>query len=100
MTPQEYDTSSSSQPPIPNVGPAQQADSYATSMKPATLPQSSSITPSMAADNDLIEKDWVEAAKRIINDNKQDPYMQSKAMTALRQDYMKKRYGKDIRTAS
>ena len=55
--------------------------------------------PTMAGDSDLIEKEWVEAAKRIIEQNKQDPYSQSRALTALREDYMRKRYGKDIKAA-
>lgn len=54
------------------------------------------LTPGVAADNDLIENEWVDIAKRIITENKDDPYNLSNAITLLRADYMKKRYGKDI----
>lgn len=70
--------------------------------QPATgglVGDSSAAVPITAGDGDLIEKEWVEAAKRIIEDNKQDPYMQSRALTALREDYMRKRYGKEIKAA-
>ena len=58
-----------------------------------------SVIPSNAEDADLIEKPWVLAVKRIINLNRNDPYSQSKAMTLLRKDYMKKRYGETIKNA-
>ena len=54
-------------------------------------------SPSIASDSDLIEKEWVDAAKAIIEDNRDDPYSQSRAMMLLRADYMKKRYGKVIK---
>jgi hypothetical protein len=58
---------------------------------------SQSATPLVADDADLIENEWVEAAKRIIESSKGDPYSQTKEMTMLRADYMKKRYNKDIK---
>jgi hypothetical protein len=55
--------------------------------------------PNVASDSDLIEKEWVAIMKRIILENKDDPYRLSRAITLLRADYMKKRYGKDIKLA-
>jgi hypothetical protein len=62
-------------------------------------PPGSQLTPIIANDNDLIEEEWVAIAKRIIIENKNDPYNLNKAITLLRADYMKKRYNKDIKLA-
>lgn len=56
-------------------------------------------SPVVAADEDLIEKEWVDKAKKIINDNKSDPYKQEEAISNLRYDYINKRYGRDRRAA-
>ncbi len=48
-------------------------------------------------DGDLIEKEWVNRVKHIIASNRNDPYKQSEQLAALRAEYMKKRYGKDIK---
>ncbi len=54
-------------------------------------------TPSVAADDDLIEKEWVEKAKQIVYQNREDPYNQNKQISAVKADYMKKRFNKDIK---
>ncbi|MGH7142023.1 MAG: hypothetical protein ACREF5_00905 [Candidatus Saccharimonadales bacterium] len=54
-------------------------------------------TPQIAGDRDLIENEWVKTAKEIIETHISDPYNQSRAITLLRVDYMKKRYNKDIK---
>lgn len=51
----------------------------------------------MAEDTDLIEKEWVEKAKEIVERTRHDPYLQNREMTKMKADYMKKRYNKDIR---
>lgn len=53
--------------------------------------------PAVAADEDLIEKEWVEKAKKIISDTKHDPYQQERAVRRLQADYLQKRYGKTIK---
>ena len=50
--------------------------------------------PVVAADEDLIEKQWVDSAKRIIKQTNGDPYEQGKAISRLQADYLQKRYGK------
>jgi len=52
--------------------------------------------PSVAADDDLIEKEWVDKAKKIVNDTKNDPHQREKAVNKLQVDYLKKRYGREI----
>lgn len=52
-------------------------------------------TPAVAGDEDLIEKEWVDRAKKIISDTRDDPHQQENAVTALQRDYQKKRYGRE-----
>ncbi len=56
--------------------------------------------PSTAADEDLIEKEWVEKAKKVVAETKHDPYMQEQAVSKLQADYIKKRYGKTVNLPS
>ncbi len=53
-------------------------------------------TPQIADDADLIEKEWVEKAKEIVEKTKENPYLQNKAISEIKADYIKKRYNKDI----
>lgn len=50
--------------------------------------------PAIADDVDLIEKEWVDRAKSIVNEHKHDPYNQEKEVSRLKTDYRQKRYGK------
>lgn len=53
-------------------------------------------TPMVAADEDLIEKEWVDKAKDIITQTKDDPYARTAQVNALQRDYLQKRYGKVV----
>lgn len=55
--------------------------------------------PLLAADEDLIEKEWVDKAKKIILETKDDPYAREAAVTRLQADYLRKRYGKELGSA-
>lgn len=57
---------------------------------------SSSASPATAGNDDLIEKEWVDKAKRIIADTREDPYGREKAVGALKIDYRQKRYGEEL----
>lgn len=48
-------------------------------------------------DNDLIEKEWVNKAKQIVERTRDDPYKQSEELTVVKVDYMKKRYNKTLK---
>ncbi|MEI6228600.1 MAG: hypothetical protein WCP11_01065 [Candidatus Saccharibacteria bacterium] len=54
--------------------------------------------PLIAADDDLIEKEWVDKAKKIVTETQNDPYNREEQITKLQVDYLKKRYGKEIKT--
>lgn len=63
-------------------------------------PMSDESTPPTAADEDLIEKEWVERAKKVVAATKHDPYLQGKEVSKLQADYLKKRYGKTVNIPS
>lgn len=54
------------------------------------------VGPTIAADDDLIEKEWVDKAKKIITETRDDPYRREQEVSRLQADYLKKRYGKEL----
>lgn len=60
-------------------------------------PQIADDTPSVAADDDVIEKEWVEKAKKVIAETRHDPFLQEQAVSRLQADYLQKRYGKSVK---
>ena len=81
-----------SAPLPPPINPAQ----YATSGQPP-VGTPAATTPAVADDLDLIEKEWVEKAKAIVAETRNDPRRQNDQMNRFKADYMKKRYNKDIK---
>ena len=53
-------------------------------------------SPAVANDDDLIEKEWVDKAKQIISQTRDDPHKREQQVGALQRDYLKKRYGKEL----
>ncbi|HET6863921.1 MAG TPA: hypothetical protein VFH37_01850 [Candidatus Saccharimonadales bacterium] len=49
-------------------------------------------------DSDHIEPEWVDKAKAVIAQTKNDPYQQKNEMSKVKADYIRKRFGKDIKT--
>lgn len=52
--------------------------------------------PLTAGDDEVMEKVWVDKAKKIINDTKGDPYRREYEVGKLQADYIEKRYGKKL----
>lgn len=52
--------------------------------------------PLVADDVDLIEKEWVDRAKKIITETKEDPHKREQEVGKLQADYLRKRYGKEL----
>jgi len=52
--------------------------------------------PIVAADDDLIEKEWVEKAKKIVAETRNNPHQRDEAVNNLQVDYIKKRYGREL----
>ena len=70
---------------------------------PATMPQlktDDTAGPTIASDDDLIEKEWVDKAKKIIADTQNDPYRREQEVSKLQVDYLRKRYGKELGTSN
>ena len=90
-------------PSEPVIIPASPAQPFlpapAQSQNPA-LTQPQVGNPLVAGDDDLIEKEWVDKAKKIIQQTRSDPYTQEKEVSKLQADYIKKRYGKDVKLAN
>ncbi len=61
---------------------------------PATSDVTSTANPVVAADQDVIEKEWVDKAKKIITETKDDPHARTAKVNDLQKDYLQKRYGK------
>jgi hypothetical protein len=57
----------------------------------------SSANPDEAKDDNLIEKEWVQNAKKIVHETKHDPQDQASKISRFKKDYIKKRFGKDIK---
>lgn len=79
-------------PPLPTIAPSTPAQ--------PTDPSVGGTNPATAADDDLIEKEWVEKAKKIIADTKHDPHLQEVEVSKLQADYLQKRYGKTVKIPS
>lgn len=55
-----------------------------------------STSPLVAADEDLIEREWVDKAKEIIEQTRDDPHARTQKVNELQRDYLQKRYGKVV----
>ncbi len=75
------------------------ATAIATPVAPVQVPQtqpSTAATPLVAGDEDLIEKEWVDKAKEIIEQTRDDPHARTQKVNELQRDYLQKRYGKVV----
>lgn len=118
MNPTNNDEPSSVLPPvvddqhIPTVNAQDPAAQVADSATPtAALPPfpangltAPAVAPTLnvpdeAADVDLIEKEWVEKAKQIVEHTIDDPYTQQEELGKIKAEYLKKRYNKDVGAA-
>lgn len=79
--------------PIPVLAPAPPTAAVDDGSAVATP---SSDTPVIAADEDLIEKEWVDRAKKILAQTKDDPYRREQEVSKLQADYLRKRYGREL----
>jgi hypothetical protein len=68
-----------------------------TAQPVVTSGQPTTATPVVVADDvDVMEKEWVERAKKVIAMTSHDPYTESKEIAKLKASYMKQRFKKDI----
>jgi len=64
---------------------------------PQPVTQLPSDFPQIAEDNDLIEQEWVDKAKEIVERTKNDPHAQNKEINKVKADYIRKRYNREIK---
>lgn len=62
----------------------------------ATAVPASDDVPLVAADEDLIEKEWVHKVKRVLAETKDEPYKREQQIKRLQLEYVRKRYGREI----
>src|SRR5690606_30294000 len=92
--PELLPTSQTGSPPVQGVatttasGPAS-TGVPATQPPPTAAPTHANTDDFIADDADLIEKEWVERAKEIVHKTKDNPYLQNKAITKMKADYIK-----------
>jgi len=73
-----------------------------TPVAPVSVPQNDPVpaatsgSPLIAADEDLIEKEWVDRAKEIILHTRDDPHARTQKVNELQRDYLQKRYGRVV----
>jgi hypothetical protein len=63
-----------------------------------STPATNTVSPS--SDNDRIERQWVDRAKTVAAETRDDPYAQKNAMTKVKSDYIKSRFNKSLPPAS
>jgi hypothetical protein len=91
----------------PSRGAMPSANPLSLAVQPYDVPSpvqsqattTSTTTPGVADDADLIEKEWVMRAKAIVQRTKEDPRQQTDEMNRFKADYLKKRYNKDIKVS-
>ena len=92
--PVEQDAAPTQGMPVPTTPiVAQDANAQDASSQTHQLVSGAPVT---AADDDLIEKEWVDKVKKIIVLTKGRPYEQAKAIALLQADYLKKRHNREL----
>lgn len=99
--PERFEQRSESAPAMttPTVLPAPVIALPAPALPDDTAAALPSSTPLVANDDDLIEKEWVDKAKTIIVQTKDDPYRREQEVGKLQADYLRKRYGRELGTS-
>jgi hypothetical protein len=81
-----------------NLGPQPAVALFTYDDPVLPVPQTpSSQNPLIADDSDLIEKEWVEKAKRIVEQTSTDPRKQNTEINKVKADYIKKRYNREVK---
>lgn len=76
------------------VAPAKPVPVADNTAKPSVT---SFVVPLTAADTNRIEKEWVSIAKFIVKNTRLDPRAQSSELSNFKYEYIKKRYGKEVK---
>lgn len=90
----------SKQPKTASPAPVSLNQSTSVEMPQITTSSPSDDNMLIADDTDLIEKEWVNKAKQIVEHTKDDPHLQTNEMSKFKSQYQKKRYNKDSKVSS
>lgn len=100
LPPNQAPTTASGQDQTSSTSLPQQAPTAGQS-PPTNAPRQAPVPPlgmpQIADDTDLIEKEWVDKAKEIVEQTAHDPHLQNQELTKVKVDYLKKRYNKDLK---
>lgn len=93
------DASSDSNLNLPSPMNGASSSSYPTNSHTPPLPTQSSIStmpiiPASDPTSDALDKEWINKAKYIVGQTKQDPFTQSKEIGKLKADYLRIRFNK------
>jgi hypothetical protein len=84
--------------PTPSVAPPVQMPIFDPAAQAIAVPSTTqSAAKTVLKDDDLIEKEVVERAKRVIASTHDDPYKQTEELSVLKNDYMQKNYNKPLK---
>jgi hypothetical protein len=81
-------------PAIPVIPVIPTDDSQVT---PTDDESTSSASTKALDDKDLIEREWVDKAKAIVEHTAEDPFKQTEEMSGLKADYLHQNYNKSIK---
>lgn len=95
-SPAERESAPPVQPPTSGPIPITLPQPMAPPVQDEPAVQANDDSPQAAADDDLIEKEWVDKAKQIIAETRDDPHKREREVGRLQADYLKKRYGKEL----
>lgn len=94
----ESSPSSQLAPTMPVVQPlALPADDVAVAVPDDFQPSQAQTNDATAADVDRIEKQWIDRAKAIVAQTKDDPYAQNREMSKVKAAYIEKRFNKKLK---
>ncbi|HSX01718.1 MAG TPA: hypothetical protein VLI05_00205 [Candidatus Saccharimonadia bacterium] len=88
------------QPPAATAPPQLTANDVAQAIAATPTPAAVAPTvqvPSVASDVDVVEPEWVDAAEQTIAHTAGNPYAEEEAVEGLQVDYLKKRYGHEVK---
>lgn len=84
--------------PLPPATPQQTAQKTSSDTQINDVSKTSKgVVSKVIEDKDLIEKEWVEKAKAIIERNREDPYKQTEEITVVKAEFMEENYNKSIK---
>jgi len=80
----------------PKLSASDVAAAIASMPAPNTPASTSLPLPTVAADEDLIEPEWVDKTEQVIAQTSGNPYAEEEAIEDLQIDYLQKRYGHQV----